>query len=1151
MTRPRPLVASILSVLLCALASSSLAHSAGSQSARKIKWHLLQPEQSASSGGTTLSLDAEGAIVASGTNPDKDVYTIRCTTNLEGITGIKIEALTDPALKGKGPGRSVSGNFVLTDVALRAEGKMWRKPKDIALHNAAGSYSQTNWPAGHAIDAKPGSGWAIAPRFGEYHSLAIETLEAIRQTGGGEITLEIRLAFQYGKQHSIGRLKLYATTDAEPARPSARSQVSPQLQEKINESIKLGLDYLMDKQSLDGSWSGHQSSYNSGMTALAVYTMLKSGLTEGHPSVKRGLEFLRTHPPRKVYECACQILALVTLNKPEHKDWIAELTAQLGDWKADGGYGYPGGVSDISNTQYGALGLWAAMRYGISIPKSLFEELAEDALLFQQTVTRSSNGGAGFNYRPGAGGYTGSRTSAGLTILSVAREALGDDGMTRDWSRALDQGITWLGANFSGSSNPHGGKSHLNYYLYGVERVAALNGLVHIGGADWYRDGATFLVGSQAADGHWQEGGDVQSNTCFALLFLNRATSPSSGKGSRGQATYGHDDPKGIVSLRASGDAPLTMWVSSFGDAVSTELTWPNERQPRITEVLYVNPGTTLVPDGRTSTALWRFRDRHPREGWALTDFQDGFWTEAPGPVGTPGVRGCAVRTPYDGESIWLRRSFELDPGKCVEPELVLFYSEKASEDALRMRPVYALFDERVGLEQRLKTSSGGGRVTESHESFSGAVALRVDGSVIENANIGGWSFPVRKQPKEGQFRYLQFSWKKPSGKSGIMLQVARDGQMADAARYYAGENAVGFEPAKSLSKKVPREWEVVTCDLYKDFGGDGRVTGISLAAMGEGEAYFDAIYLVRSKKDLRAVTEATRARAVEAAASSSVNVYLNGTLVHSRSEETSGYEHVDTIKPLHPLLVAGENTIAISAKRVGEGLTVDFGLEGGTVLARARGDRERSVPASRLAAQASFPRPGKYEVLAKVRAVAPPDHPDRHQIIELESDPLEVSIRKALAPELLLYAGDAERNVLAGTRPQVIASSEFGKGWEKGRAVDGLLGHGWLSSDGDMSPLIGFRLKRPLRANKLLLSHSRPSDGQRTARAWKVNVRVNGKGAGIDIEMLADDQRKTVVDFKKVLTIRTLDLTFLEVRDVRAGKRACGFAEVELQLSR
>jgi hypothetical protein len=98
------------------------------------------------------------------------------------------------------------------------------------------------------------------------------------------------------------------------------------------------------------------------------------------------------------------------------------------------------------------------------------------------------------------------------------------------WEKKLNKGIRdgcgWLAKNFTVTGNPGRGGYHY-YFLYGLERVGVLTLCRMLDKHDWYQEGATHLLGAQAGDGSWTAGGEsALVNTCFALLFLKRATTP-------------------------------------------------------------------------------------------------------------------------------------------------------------------------------------------------------------------------------------------------------------------------------------------------------------------------------------------------------------------------------------------------------------------------------------------------------------------------------------------------------------------------------------------------------------------------------------------------------------------------------------------------
>ena len=83
------------------------------------------------------------------------------------------------------------------------------------------------------------------------------------------------------------------------------------------------------------------------------------------------------------------------------------------------------------------------------------------------------------------------------------------------------------------------------------------------------------------------------------------------------------------------------------------------------------------------------------------------------------------------------------------------------------------------------------------------------------------------------------------------MIELAADGNWPAAdsptRRYYSGENTTQWN-ARQISSEPPREWSVVTIDLWRDCG-EFTLTGIAPTALG-GEARFDRIELLRVLDD-------------------------------------------------------------------------------------------------------------------------------------------------------------------------------------------------------------------------------------------------------------------------------------------------------------
>ena len=82
--------------------------------ARQAKWTPVRPHAYTSQGGAQLKLQEDRSILASGDNPDKEVYEIAAEMPAGRFRAVRLEALPDPSLPNKTSGRSPNGNSVLT-----------------------------------------------------------------------------------------------------------------------------------------------------------------------------------------------------------------------------------------------------------------------------------------------------------------------------------------------------------------------------------------------------------------------------------------------------------------------------------------------------------------------------------------------------------------------------------------------------------------------------------------------------------------------------------------------------------------------------------------------------------------------------------------------------------------------------------------------------------------------------------------------------------------------------------------------------------------------------------------------------------------------------------------------------------------------------
>src|SRR4029077_1678424 len=77
-------------------------------------WTVLKPTELKSERGQTLTLEGDGSIRASGTNPDRDTYTLTAPIAVGTIAGLRLETIPDDRLKQDAS--RYGGEFFLTEI---------------------------------------------------------------------------------------------------------------------------------------------------------------------------------------------------------------------------------------------------------------------------------------------------------------------------------------------------------------------------------------------------------------------------------------------------------------------------------------------------------------------------------------------------------------------------------------------------------------------------------------------------------------------------------------------------------------------------------------------------------------------------------------------------------------------------------------------------------------------------------------------------------------------------------------------------------------------------------------------------------------------------------------------------------------------------
>ena len=303
---------------------------------------------------------------------------------------------------------------------------------------------------------------------------------------------------------------------------------SPDLRSKINDALDSARPALMAHLK-----AATHSATRHGELALLVLAGIHDGIAADDPVLAAAIHRLAKAKPGQTYDVALRLIVIEACPTfPSRMEIAKRDTNQLLDHRCDEGtfqYNRHPSTWDLSNTQYGALGLRAAWALGIKIPKKVWSRLAREV-----GDQQDSYGGFGYTERRGRGVSYPSMTVAGIAVLAACRQALGDSYSDRkQLDMQIQRGWSWLGQNEKSIGST--AERWCYYYHYGLERAAILCDVETVGAStDWYSEGAKMLVNEQLSGGGWSSLKDAYpgsrlSNkrgdsvpTAFAILFLRR-----------------------------------------------------------------------------------------------------------------------------------------------------------------------------------------------------------------------------------------------------------------------------------------------------------------------------------------------------------------------------------------------------------------------------------------------------------------------------------------------------------------------------------------------------------------------------------------------------------------------------------------------------
>lgn len=328
--------------------------------------------------------------------------------------------------------------------------------------------------------------------------------------------------------------------------------------------VDKGYDFLKGKQNADGSFGDKRAA--TGVTALAIASLVRNGKGPDDPVVAKGIKFLESKVKKdggvhdqafQNYMTCCAIMAFKEANTDGKYDKVIKSasdyirTLQTGGEEKDPGYGGAGyagqGRPDLSNTHFFVEALIAsgAKPDDPAIKKALAfvsrsQNLPSDefnTLEYAKNTSEEDKGGFVYSAtddpkakkNPKATAAGGLRSEGGMTYAGLKTFLYA--GVGKDDVR-VKAALNWIKRHYTVDENPGMGKAGLYYYYHTFAKAMAALGDDQFEDAKgkkhaWKKELFQKLKEEQKSDGSWANPSDrfmeamPELATSFALLALS------------------------------------------------------------------------------------------------------------------------------------------------------------------------------------------------------------------------------------------------------------------------------------------------------------------------------------------------------------------------------------------------------------------------------------------------------------------------------------------------------------------------------------------------------------------------------------------------------------------------------------------------------
>jgi mono/diheme cytochrome c family protein len=189
----------------------------------QITWTPLTDTEIFAAFGVKFDKLEDGSYLAKGDNATANNYIVKAKTNLKGITGFRIEVMTDHNLPREGPGRAADGTFYFTEfIAEAAPLNKQDALEKVGLAKAMADMERPDFPVSNIIDGHMKTHWYsdFGPvKRNQDRTFVVTPKAPVGFENGTYFVFQLAEKFDetisWGKPN-IGRFRLSVTTDPNP-----------------------------------------------------------------------------------------------------------------------------------------------------------------------------------------------------------------------------------------------------------------------------------------------------------------------------------------------------------------------------------------------------------------------------------------------------------------------------------------------------------------------------------------------------------------------------------------------------------------------------------------------------------------------------------------------------------------------------------------------------------------------------------------------------------------------------------------------------------------------------------------------------------------------------------------------------------------------